>query len=621
MAHKKTNYLFNFFFFLCISLLIIVLLLVFFIRGPFIKKPIEALFSQYLNERVTIGEVKYSPLYPNIIALYNIHTESGINIQEIYAEGDIQETLENPDVLKLTELDIIHPRFEKKISTNFIEKLPKIHTQKLWIKNFEFNDGGNLSLASENFTLKNNLQDSLLNSFGRIELTNVQIKDIQLLDSHMNYKCDNVICNLDYLFTSTTGIIKGKADLNLKNKSVITNNLEISGLALYLNKQLDLYGYKLNIPSISASDIFISDNNIKINSFSGTIKQTNHDNFLLDGSYSALSTGYISLGVGSITSLLNNDQSINYLFNAEFSDGYINANVKINADSIEFKTLALNGISLDIKNEDISKIFSLNKNLSITDMSCANCEIISFINDWPLSLKHSNLHLNHLSIPIAALDNLIIGNFEINDGAISLRDYSFVNSNFNGWYRDNVIHLFSSNLNTNNSQGKLALEWPVKETGEYHLKYDSDKTNSGDIKLPIFNQINGDFAVNLSIDGERNNISKLKIKGKLSSPIFTIDNFSFYQFRNKLTDSIDCNTLVNSYYESLSSIDEITNFNLDFNFNNDTIYLNSIGQALSGSFQTEADYNIKNKALIGEINITNSTDSTNGKIVLSGECK
>lgn len=609
---------------LCVVLLLLTLLLLFFLRDPFIHKPIEHLLSTYLNEKITIGKIKYSPLYPNVIAFYDLQTESGIVIPELYLEADIYSGLKD-NSLRFNEVDIIQPKITKNKLLNFSQLLKNIEIKHLWIKDATITDYGNFSITTSNYNLQNGFLESLHNTKGKMSASNLNYNNNNIKYASIEYSCKEISCDLFYSVNLGSGNIQGNGTLNLQDKSFITKYLEANDLNFNLNSLPNIDGFIFKIPSIKVTNSHITKDNFELNSFSGIILDPFSYINSFEGDFLSLRLAELSLGPGKIkkTHSTTNKDSYNFQIDAEFANGHINTELNINNNVIHFEKINFSDISYDIAQDNFKSYLDA-YDIVIDDLNCSNCEFISYISELPLSLKNTNVHISELFVPNQNINNLSVGNIIVSNGTISFKDFTFLDSTFSGSILNNTLHLESISANSFNSTGSLSIYWPLNMNDQYKLIYQSKKTNIQDLNFDLLNQISGEIEVLLEVTGIKNNTNyfdKMNISATIYSKSLTIDNFSFFQFMNKITPpSIDCNKLYTAFNDSLTAIDQFTDFELKINLNANNLQIISSSNALNNKFSTSFIYNTQNKELNGELVSTNSITNDNKEIHIQGNC-
>lgn len=673
-------------------------LVIFLLSGLIIKYPIEDYLTDVLDEPVQIDNVKFSPFYPNVISINGLQTQSGISVEQIYTEYKLDKILNLDFSLDLAELDIINAKIPKSLNNHKGFKLPDIFAKKLWVKNISLPEVGNVSYKTEFFNLDfetvkkyrkinktsrkstlYNIDDLLslvLSTKGEIVYNETTILDKHVKDAKVNFECVGVACFISYNFDFTNGYIKGNGLLDKTDKTLTTKSLEIKGIKLTPIE--NAFGYNINIPTVDVSNIYLENKDVKLSDFTGQIIHPFSNVATINGYFENLELKGINLRTGTISSEYETtppqtlERAPRYKIKAEYLDGLLNANFLIIGEQVFFDELSFNDISLPLKEDYLNNIASFAPELYIKKLTCDDCEIVSYLKDWPLHLREVTFEIKDLkkgkpsNIKIA--DENVIASSELSladsvedenithhkyesltisdntlspisfkylnskGGTFGFGEYVLYNTNLIGSFYNDELSLISDKAIMRNSHGNFSLLYPLSKEKPLLISINTPSIDLADVPLPIFSNIVGKFSAVLKLelinfDGKNFDIDKSTIVGNIKSKLFTLDGFSIDTFASKLNQDSSCTSVIEAYKACETSIDEIKNFTLSANLIQGLGKLEASGKALTGDFKAKVLFNKKlsgddiiEDSVTGYLSVTSDYLDAPQKYTILGSC-
>lgn len=448
LAIKIAKYLLIF----VISIGILVGGLVLFFNGQNVKAPLLKFLSDRTSLTINCDNIEFSAIYPNVIKLKGV-TLNKSHVDEIYMEYDL------PSLLKSDTLDFKY-FYAKGIKLNN-EDLDKLKQEKFGFKdvNIEKLDLIDAPLATEHLKSKNasfSAVHATLNTDGKLEFKNGELKvkqgsfddyDIKELSTNLEMEDDNLkLSNLSLQILG--GTIYGDLTFNQKTSQMNFSSLALNKLIFTDYKDL-LNNYNIFIPHAEISNcVFaMSSQDVFLGQVKGSLDNVliNKDKFEFEfvGKAGEISKPSLQLTADdSIVKAYAHNHQIDFkaqgntLNGMYLFDGSFKAQNEQNADheipltihrlyfkdgKIEFSPYHLGYLKKNI----------IDKNIAIEKLQIENTEFVSFINEFPVSiksiyLKANNLHFNQ------GLSNL--------DEEVANIDFNFDS----GYYSDLFVKSFES---------------------------------------------------------------------------------------------------------------------------------------------------------------------------------
>ncbi len=591
-------------------LVIVFIVLLLCARGATLKYPLQEYLSDYLGQKISIGKMKYSIFYPNTVSLHDVQINDDLIIDELYAEISLVDLYYQPKVVHFHELDIIQPQLTPKTEA-WLQTLPTLQIDKLWIKDAHIAQTS-FSYSTENLTIQQavpELPDLILQHKGSLVLSNGQLFAEQVQNGSINFDCDEKSCDLDYAIFFPIGNLSGQAKVDKTTLTITTANLKVNGLKI--TPPTHYVGYNLLIPDLLAENTSLHTEAWQLDAFTGKITQPLTPNQAIDGTFSALKIGDYDLSDGTLDSKAYLGGRTTYNIQATYQDSLVDITFDTSDDYIDISNLTLTNFHYNAQKNWQQTDFNFTKNIHISALQCNECTLVSYNQEFPLTMRKINLQASELNY----LDNTwSIGNFSLTDGAIAYDEYVFIDNTFQGTLTDNIWHIENKQAVFDNSTAYLELQYPQLSDGVFTLNLRSEHLNLADLHVSYTKDLSGITTAELSLQASLNKAQQWQIDHStiyLASDAITVDGFSMEQFVTKLTPQMNWFALQNAYQTSLTAIVEFTNLRTVIHYFPNTFHwqlqANSMFGAIDSNFFHDSTPN--HEALVGNITVTNNQET------------
>ncbi len=618
-----------------------------FVRGPFIKKPLEIWLSDKLNTPVSIEKIQYNLLYPTTISLYKLATND-IKVEELYLDINKESLITNKfQKFEINDLDIIEPQITidtndfkaKYFSNNWIEQVDNI--RNLWIKNLLTKEQLKITFKAHDLEnaneaiFQNNNYEKYLTKITDLKIENLKFNE-QIISS-INVNQDNNCSIFKCPFKSEIHLNKGSITLdgyiNYKDKEITAKNLKLFNQDISYLENWNVPDWKLIFNEIQANNTNIKANDwhqllSKINDFSGTISEKR-----IQGKFGEINIGITTIVNGIIEANKKHGIKLSGFIDEApitITASYISSPEENNTNPVlDIEDISINNLEFNITSQLIETLKNLNSTTKIKHFQCNNCNILSDLENLSFFTHKSNIDIKDLFIQNYPYNHSIkLDNLSINQGTISFNK-AIYNNPILTTHIDSANGIFLGELTYDNNskinflaQAKqfnyqnILKSLNQKQDNSSEKYYDFEITGQ-DIKWskhqePILFDIYGnhDFKIigNISIPNEEDfsyfltpNFAKAYsiTNHEISSKNTNLEGINVHEIFNNIEQSEDIQDFYDIFNKSSYSnnnapaIDEISNLKISINHtktkennkeSDNVIKINLKGEAIKGPF-------------------------------------
>lgn len=406
MGIKKINSCFFNLFYLSLGIFFILWLLLYFVRGPFIKEPIENYLSSKLGIPLSIGQIDYNLLYPGTIAIHELHSPQNFKIQTLYAEIDIWSyILGKSKKINIYELDVIKPEFSTTdyvlIANTLTSKIASIN--KIWIKELTTKDYSGISIEANKWNLEKSWLQNTLNNAALISFHDAKTPWKTIDNGTIELTCQENSCIARVNVKLDNGAFNTLAYLNISEQKAFLTEIEISNLKLSIN-DFNVPNWEISLGPINAHNVDIPLANIlqqnaqsNINGFTGIIEKRD-SNVSLKGSFLDILISNHSIANGHIELDSNGNFKLNGSIE-EQGELIVNGALNPHEQNLTIEQLLLKDFETTYQHDYFNFLEDVQlKNITIKELKCEKCSILSSLEKFKFFTYQSDLNITNLII-------------------------------------------------------------------------------------------------------------------------------------------------------------------------------------------------------------------------------